>query len=136
MVAIAFTSVTLLYPDWGFATSASHPCSEITRKCRAIGYGSQNANEQKRNLIKNCLEKVVHGQTLPGVDVPLTTISACQTIYNKSLTARKGLPSDLSENKTKRPSRKIASEGVETEIEPPRYGDAGSEPVTTRSGTH
>lgn len=76
--ALVFPLV-LFYGQVATAQSSEHPCRSITRACKDQGYSLGSYRSSGKGLVKDCLEKVVAGKTLAGVQVDFDTISSCKT---------------------------------------------------------
>lgn len=87
--------------------AAAHPCSEIAKKCRKEGYSIGGANSSGQGLVKDCLEKVLAGQTLPGISVNFKTVGECKVRFDRRVAAGQKPSRRLSadEGETARPRR-------------------------------
>lgn len=71
--------LVLTYGQVATAETADHPCRSITRACKDQGYSLGSYRSSGKGLVKDCLEKVVAGKTLAGVQVDFETISSCKS---------------------------------------------------------
>lgn len=66
----------------GFATTGSpNPCNEIQKACEAAGYrrgGHQPRKNIKRGLFRDCMKKILKGDTVKGVRISADRIVACK----------------------------------------------------------
>jgi hypothetical protein len=58
--------------------TAKHPCKAIVQACEAGGYQKGAHKTDGKGLWKDCYHKVMTGQTVAGVNVSSTDVSACQ----------------------------------------------------------
>lgn len=89
------------------AHAGENPCREVAKVCRQQGYGTEGIRSSGAGLIKDCLQKVIAGQTLPGVQVRFETLSACKARWNaqnSSSSRRIGRGTEL------KPNRRFASD--------------------------
>lgn len=98
MFARLFVFIALL--GSGVHAAATHPCREIAKQCRTQGYSIGGVNSSGQGLIKDCLEKIIAGQTLPGIQIDFEIVSACKVRFDRRVAADRGV----------RPSRRLSSE--------------------------
>ena len=79
-VAAVFTSAVAL-------ARGGHPCKQVESACSAAGYVKGEAKEGK-GLFKNCVEPLLAGQAVPGVNVDPAAVQACAA----KKAAKKGIP--------------------------------------------
>lgn len=89
------------------AHAGENPCREVAKVCRQQGYGTDGIRSSGAGLIKDCLQKVIAGQTLPRVQVRFETLSACKERWNaqnSSSSRRIGRDGEV------KPNRRLASD--------------------------
>jgi hypothetical protein len=76
---VTFTQVSLA--DSTAAPGANHPCMQLRNQvisaCQAQGFVKGQAKEGT-GLYKDCVEPVIHGQTIKGVSADPNLLAACQ----------------------------------------------------------
>lgn len=114
---------------------ASHPCREIAKQCRKEGYSIGGVNSSGQGLVKDCMEKIVAGQTLPGISVNFKTLGECKVRFDRRVASgqkpSRRLTSDDGEDFVSRPQRSRESTGF-TEY----TGGAAPAASSSSSGTH
>ncbi|MBO9667172.1 MAG: hypothetical protein J7501_10205 [Bdellovibrio sp.] len=55
----------------------NHPCKEVKTACEAAGF-KQGEHKNKKGLWKDCVEPVMNGKSVSGVNVSSNVISACK----------------------------------------------------------
>lgn len=56
---------------------ADHPCVKVKAACEAAGF-KKGAHKDGKGLIKDCIKKVMDGETVVGVTVPAEEVTACK----------------------------------------------------------
>ena len=51
------------------------PCRNIVKACKAAGFS--NGKKTKGNVYRDCVEKIIKGETIEGVQVEKSDIEAC-----------------------------------------------------------
>ena len=79
MLAVAFALVPTLGAVTAFAdeTPAAKPtpCKNIMAACKAAGYAP---HAKDKDLRKDCMKPIMHGQAVEGVTVDPADVPACQ----------------------------------------------------------
>lgn len=82
LIVLATTLTTTLISASGFAAPVSaNPCDEIKRACEAAGFrrgGHQPKKNQRRGVFRDCMKKVLNGDSVKGVQVSADKIIACK----------------------------------------------------------
>ena len=60
----------------------SHPCHAIATACQAAGYTRHAA---EKNLRRDCMKPILHGQAVDGVSVQPADVQACQARIQEHL---------------------------------------------------
>ncbi len=68
-VAIAFAG--------SLSGAENHPCHSIREACSKAGF-IPGAAKTNKGLVKNCLDVVLKGGSVPGVEIPAEELKACQ----------------------------------------------------------
>lgn len=76
---------------WG----AADPCAPIKTACEAAGY-THGGHKTGKGLMKDCIHPIVSGQSVAGVTVNPTDVSACKTKVEKQPRHGKGAPAQSS----------------------------------------
>ena len=76
VVALSLSSVAL-QARAAEPNEANHPCKSIIAACKAAGFVKGEYKEHK-GLWKDCVDPIVGGQTVTGVNVPADEVTACK----------------------------------------------------------
>ncbi|MDG0816644.1 hypothetical protein [Bdellovibrio svalbardensis] len=60
-----------------FAQKGEHPCKEIKSACESAGF-VKGEHKEKKGLYKDCMQPVMAGQSVAGVNVSADVVSACK----------------------------------------------------------
>lgn len=77
-----------------FSAGASEekPCKEIKAACEAGGFVKGGHKENGKGLYKDCLKKILAGETVAGVSVAPEVVSACKSKKEKRGSAKAEKP--------------------------------------------
>lgn len=78
---LPFLTAAFLLAPAAVASAAEHPCRTIAKSCKSQGYSKGGSRSSGQGLVKDCLEKVVSGQTLAGIRVSFDTVSSCKSLW-------------------------------------------------------
>jgi hypothetical protein len=70
------------------STAVSHPCKEIRAACEAGGYAKGAHKTTGKGLFKDCMKKIMAGETVAGVSVTSDQVSACRARKDKRAARR------------------------------------------------
>lgn len=71
----------------------SKPCKEIKAACEAGGF-VKGAHKEGKGLYKDCLKKIIGGETVAGVTVAPELIAACKAKKGKHGSPKSEKPAD------------------------------------------
>jgi len=65
------------------AEEKSHPCKALHAACEAGGYVKGAHKKNGKGLFKDCLKKLMAGESVEGVTVPSDEVAACKAKKDK-----------------------------------------------------
>jgi len=65
------------------AEEASHPCKEIKSACESAGFVKGGHKDKGKGLWKDCIEKLMAGESVAGVSVTPDKVAACKAKKEK-----------------------------------------------------
>jgi hypothetical protein len=72
---VAAGGTGLASPSDSPSPEEANPCKTISSACKAEGYTKQG---KEKNLQKDCMQRILSGQTVQGVQVDATDVQACE----------------------------------------------------------
>lgn len=60
-----------------FAQKGEHPCQQIKSACESAGF-VKGDHKEKKGLYKDCMQPVLQGQSVAGVNVGADVVAACK----------------------------------------------------------
>ena len=60
-----------------FAQKGEHPCQQIKAACESAGF-VKGEHKEKKGLYKDCMQPVMAGQSVAGVNVGADVVSSCK----------------------------------------------------------
>jgi hypothetical protein len=65
------------------AEEKTHPCKRIRAACEAGGYVKGMHKKNGKGLFKDCMQKIMAGESVEGVSVPAEEVAACKARKDK-----------------------------------------------------
>lgn len=86
LVALLF----IVSSSFAFSAFAEEgPCKQIKSACEAGGFIKGAHKKDGKGLFKDCMKKVLDGESVPGVTVPAEEIAACKVKKEKRRSAKR-----------------------------------------------
>lgn len=60
-----------------FAQKDNHPCKDVKAACESAGF-IKGDHKDKKGLYKDCMQPIMNGQSVPGVNVGADVVAACK----------------------------------------------------------
>lgn len=83
---VIFTSMILITMRNSFAAEPTEqrdsPCIKIMDACKSAGYNKSSSTD-KKSLSKNCIQPLLNGQRVEGVNVDQSYLEACKLKKNE-----------------------------------------------------
>jgi hypothetical protein len=70
------------------ASAGTTPCKDIKSACEAGGFTKGGHKKDNKGLYKDCMQKVMAGETVPGVTVTADQVTACKAKKEKHHAAK------------------------------------------------
>lgn len=70
----------------------SGPCKQIKSACEAGGYEKGSHKKNGKGLFKDCMQKIMAGEAVEGVNVPADEVAACKAKKEKRAAAKAAKP--------------------------------------------
>ena len=78
-IALIFTAAVVSSPSASAADKG--PCGEILVACEKAGFKRGGHNEKTneyKGLYRDCIQKIMDGETVAGVTIPAAKVAACK----------------------------------------------------------
>lgn len=89
------SALVLASAVFAFSATAGEtaPCKEIKSACEAGGFVKGGHKKDGKGLFRDCMKKIMAGETVPGITVTPEQVSACKAKKEKHVAAKAAKPS-------------------------------------------